>query len=168
MDTCLICGEDQDFKIYKGYNICTTCADIMEDVMGEYFLHVIRQSSHPKAHKGYFKYLSSSSQYISDYKKLTATSHKYTTDTSQRVADAVERSNSSSHKRYFERMQAVLDWLGNNPEFFHYYFKEYYTCPDCGASVFDTYEKHEIGEWIVISCSKCGTVIKKYFSPKRV
>jgi hypothetical protein len=38
----------------------------------------------------------------------------------------------------------------------------------CGASIFDSYDKQEVGDWLMITCEKCDTVIKKYFSPKFV
>jgi hypothetical protein len=33
----------------------------------------------------------------------------------------------------------------------------------CGASIFDNYDKQEVGDWLMITCEKCDTVIKKYF-----
>ncbi|MGP8322083.1 MAG: hypothetical protein ACT6FE_07150 [Methanosarcinaceae archaeon] len=167
METCVICGQEQDTKLYDAYNICTTCADIMEDVMGEYFIRTILHSK-PKAHGGYLKYLNNTTKYISDYKKLTVKSHNHTKDISRRAADAIGNSDMPSKQRYFERMQEVLDWLGKCPQFYHYYFKDYYLCPTCGASIFEKYSKDEVGDWVVVSCSNCSTVIKKYFSLKTV
>ena len=167
METCVICGQDQDSKLYDDYNICTSCADIMEDVMGEYFVRTIWHSE-PKEMSGYFKYLGNTTKYISDYKKLTQKSLHHTKDVSRRAAEAIENSDTPSKQRYFERMQMVVDWLGKCPEFYHYYFKDYYVCPTCGASIFEKYSKDEIGDWLVVSCSDCGIVIKKYFSPKIV
>ena len=167
MEKCVICGEDQDSQYYSGHNICTACADVMEDVMGEYFIRAIWRSE-PKEHGAYLKYLADTTQYISDYKKLTSNTGKYTKDISERAAHALEESETPSRQRYFERMQEVLQWLEENPQFYHYYFKEYYVCPECGASLFENYEKHEVGEWLVISCSNCGTGIKKYYSPNLV
>jgi translation initiation factor 2 beta subunit (eIF-2beta)/eIF-5 len=67
---------------------------------------------------------------------------------------------------YLERLHQI--WLEKCPEFYNYYFKEYYVCPNCGASIFDNYDKQEVGDWLMITCEKCDTVIKKYFSPKFV
>ncbi|WP_340818919.1 hypothetical protein [Methanolobus sp. WCC4] len=168
METCAICGELQDFKHFNEYNICTTCADIMEDVMGEYFLRTIWKSE-PKAHGAYLNYLNNTTKYISDYKKLSQKSDKHIKDISARVSGVLENgSDHPSRKRYFEHMQKVLDWLGSTPQFYHYYFKDYYVCPNCGASIFDKYARMDMGDWMVISCSECETVIKKYFSPKLV
>lgn len=167
MEKCVICGEDQDTQQYPGHNICTTCADIMEDVMGEYFIRTIWHSE-PKEHSGYLRYLENTTKYISDYKKLTSKSQKYTKDISERTAQALETSETPSKQRYFERMQKVLDWLEKTPQFYHYYFKEYYVCPECGASIFENYIKDEVGDWLVITCSRCGNAIKKYYSPKLV
>lgn len=166
METCLICGEVQDHKQYGNYNICTTCADVMEDVMGEFFLRTICNCSKPQSHETYFNYLNSTSKYISDYKKITSRSKKYERHISEKASDAIEKVEVPSKQRYFERMQIVVKWLEDNPAFYHYYFKKYYVCPVCGASIFERYAKEEIGDWIVISCSGCGELIKKYFAPK--
>jgi ribosomal protein L37AE/L43A len=167
MNTCLICGDMQDARHYAGYNICTACADVMEDIMGEYFVRTIWRSE-PKAHEGYLSYLDRTTRYISDYKKLTRKSGQYTMNVSSRIPDAMQsNSGHPSRQRYFEYMQKVLDWLAKTPEFYHYYFKEYYVCPSCGSSIFEKYVRHNIGEWLVVSCSNCDTVIKKYYSPKQ-
>ncbi|NPE31240.1 hypothetical protein HNV12_25445 [Methanococcoides sp. SA1] len=168
MEKCVICGDDQDFKQYEGYNICTSCADIMEDVMTEYFMKTVSDATKPKAHEGYLHYLDNTSRYVSDYKKIISKSHKYTVDVSERADDALHESKTPSKQRYFERMHEVLDWLEGTPQFYHYYFKEYYKCPSCNSSIFDKYESEEVGEWLVISCSNCGAMVKKYFSPKIV
>ena len=168
METCLICGELQDFKHYEGYNICTTCVDIMEDVMGEYLLRTIWKSE-PKAHSAYLNYLNSTTKYISDYKKISQKSNKHTKEVSARVSDVlVNGSDQPSKRRYFEHMQKVLEWLEKTPHFYHYYFKDYYVCPTCNASIFEKYTRRDVGDWMVVSCSECDTVIKKYFSPKSV
>ncbi|MBN2111016.1 MAG: hypothetical protein JW705_08045 [Methanosarcinaceae archaeon] len=167
METCVICGDLQDNRHYEGYNICTACADIMEDVMGEYFVRTIRRNI-PRAHEGYLKYLDNSTRYISDYKKITQKSQQHTRNVGSRVSEAIERKDHHPSKlRYFEHMQKVLDWLERTPQFYHYYFKEYYVCPTCGASIFEKYALYNHGDWLVISCSECGTVIKKYYSPKQ-
>ncbi|SFM15248.1 hypothetical protein [Methanolobus profundi] len=168
METCVICGELQDSRHYDGYNICTTCADIMEDVMGEYFLHTIWKSE-PRAHAAYLNYLNNTTGYASDYKKLSRGSDKYTNDISARVSDAlIKATDRSSNKRYIEHMQKVIEWLKATPHFYHSYFKEYYVCPGCDASIFDKYTRKDVGDWMVISCSECDSVIKKYFSPKSI
>lgn len=167
MDTCLICGNQQDARQYPGYDICTACADVMEDIMGEYFVRTIWKSE-PKAHIGYLNYLNSTTRYISDYKKLTQRSGQHTINVSGRVLNAVQNnSGHPSRMRYFVYMQKVLDWLVKTPYFYHYYFKEYYVCSTCGSSIFDKYVTSTIGEWLVVSCSNCDTVIKKYYAPKQ-
>jgi hypothetical protein len=140
----------------------------MEDVMGEYFLRTIWKRE-PKAHAAYLNYLNNTTKYISDYKKLAQKSDQHTKDVSARVNDALENGGGHpSKKRYFEHMQKVLDWLEATPHFYHYYFKDYYVCPECGASIFDKYTRRDVGDWMVISCSECDAVIKKYFSLKSV
>ncbi|MBP2030976.1 DNA-directed RNA polymerase subunit RPC12/RpoP [Methanohalophilus levihalophilus] len=168
METCVICGEPQDYQLYKGHNICTSCADVMEDIMGEYFLRTVADASKPQAHEEYFKYLSNTSKYISDYKKITSGSKKLVKEISERATNELEQADAPAKKRYFERMQLILDWLEENHAFYHYYFKDYYVCPTCGSSIFEEYSKEELGDWLLISCSKCGTDIKKYYSPKIV
>lgn len=168
MEICAICGELQDSRHYAEYNICTTCADIMEDVMGEYFLRTIWKSE-PKAHVAYINYLNNTTRYISDYKKLSKKSEKHTKDVISRVSDALENgSDHPSKRRYFEHMQKVLEWLEETPHFYHYYFKDYYVCPTCNASIFEKYTRRDVGDWMVVSCSECGTVIKKYCCLKSV
>ncbi|MDG6244802.1 MAG: hypothetical protein QCH31_10525 [Methanolobus sp.] len=168
METCIICGELQDFRHYEGYDICTACVDIMEDVMGAYFLRTIWKKE-PKAHAAYLNYLSNTTKYVSDYKKISQRSEKHTKDVSARVSNAMDvQGNDPSRRRYFERMQQVLEWLETTPHFYHYYFKDYYVCPTCGASIFDKYVRSDVGDWMVISCLECDSVIKKYFSPKSV
>lgn len=169
METCAICGELQDFKHFERYSICTTCADLMEDVMGEYFLRTIWKNE-PRAHAAYLNYLNNTTKYISDYKKLAQKSDRHIKDISARVSEVLEN-NSNDHpskKRYLEHMQKVVKWLETTPHFYHYYFKDYYVCPNCGASIFDKYTRADAGGWMVISCSECDSVIKKYFSPKMV
>jgi len=166
LEACVICGEPQDYQLYEGYNICTTCADVMEDVMGEYFLRTICDVSKPRAHEGYFKYLDNTSKYISDYRKITSGSKKHVREISERATSELEHTEAPAKKRYFERMQLILKWLEENHAFYHYYFKNYYVCPSCGSSIFDRYSKEELGDWLLISCSECGTEIKKYYSQK--
>ncbi len=167
METCIICKELQDFRQYDEYDICTTCADIMEDIMGEYLLRIIWKNE-PKAHAGYLNYLDSTTRYISDYKKLSQKTNKHIKDVSGRLINALENDeHHPSKRRYFEHMHKVIEWLETTPQFYHYYFKEYQICPECKASIFDKYVRRDMGDWMVISCSECGTVVKKYYSPKR-
>jgi hypothetical protein len=166
VDLCIICGEPQDYRIYEGYNICTACVDVMEDVMSEYFLRTICDCSKPKAHEEYFKYLDNTSRYISNYKKITGGSGKHVKGISEKATNKLEHSEIPTKKRYFERMQVVLRWLEENHSFYHYYFKNYYVCPSCDSSIFDCYSKEKLGDWLLISCSHCGAGIKKYYSPK--
>lgn len=136
--------------------------------MGEYFLHTIWKSE-PRAHVAYLNYLNNTTKYISDYKKLAKKSDQHTKDISARVSDVLENgSDQPSKRRYFEHMQKVLEWLEGTPHFYHFYFKDYYVCPECNSSIFDKYTRRDLGEWMVISCSECDTVIKKYFSPKSI
>lgn len=167
METCVICGQEQDSKLYDDYNICTSCADLMEDVMGDCFIRTIWHSE-PNEISGYLKYLDNTTKYISDYKKLTQKSQHYAKNFSRRAAEVIENSDIPSKQRYFEHMKMVVDWLLKCPEFYHYYFKDYYVCQTCGASIFEKYSKNEVGDWLEVSCSDCGIVIKKYFLPKIV
>lgn len=165
MDTCEICGGEQDSRYFKDYNICTACADIMEDVMGEYFIRTIWKRE-PKAHKAYLQYIDHTIKYISDYKKLTDKSGSHVKKVASRVQDALEANSSPLKQKYFEHMQMVIKWLETTPHFYHYYFKDYYVCPHCGASIFDKYVRTDLGDWMIVSCSECNTVIKKYYSPQ--
>ncbi|WP_292486107.1 hypothetical protein [Methanohalobium sp.] len=167
MENCTICGQEQDSKQYEAYNICTTCVDILEDVMTEYFLKTIYNNT-PKAYDNFLNYLYRTTRYISDYKRLTNNSVDYTNKIDARAKDALEHTTNPSKQRYFEHMHVVLEWLKNNPEFYHYYFKEYYVCPNCSASLFEKYTTNSIGEWFVITCSNCEALIKKFYSPKLV
>ncbi|MCD6145111.1 MAG: hypothetical protein J7J03_01750, partial [Methanosarcinales archaeon] len=64
---CIICHNELDSTHYEGYDICTECFDLMEDLMSEYFLRTI-------THKGtgvgemYSKYLKDSIKYVTDYR----------------------------------------------------------------------------------------------------
>ncbi|MGB3907071.1 MAG: hypothetical protein WBL02_01410 [Methanomethylovorans sp.] len=165
METCVICGNEQDSRTFKDYNICTTCADVMEDVMGEYLIRTIWKNE-PKAHKEYLQYLDHTTRYISDYKKLTNKSKSHTMQVSDRVQNALENKAVPLKQKYFTHMQMVLKWLEATPHFYHYYFKNYYVCPNCGSSIFEKYVRTDVGDWMVISCSECDTVIKKYYSPQ--
>jgi len=165
METCVICGELQDTKHFPKYNICTTCHDLLEDLMSEYFLRTIRHQG-SNVYQGYLRYLEKSSSYLTDYKKIKRDSNRQIQEVEERLRNELQ--SRGPNQRYLELMLTALDWLKATPEFYNYYFKEYYTCPTCGASIFDHFHKHEMGEWLMISCKLCGTVIKKYYSPKLV
>ena len=164
METCKICNGQQDSKHYIGYNICTECADLMEDLMSEYFLRTIGEGSETK--KGYLKYLESGKKYVSDYKKIREHSKRHIKHMEEHVLDEMQKGEEGGKQRYLERLLKTINWLENCPSFYNYYFKEYYVCPACGSSIFDHYDKQEVGDWLMITCGKCDTVIKKYFSPK--
>lgn len=165
METCKICKGDQDSKYYKGYNICTECADLMEDLMSEYFLRTISNGAEPK--KGYVKYLDNGKEFISNYQKIRQHSKRHIKHMEEHVQEEIKGAEGGK-QRYLERLLRTINWLERCPEFYNYYFREYYVCPSCGASIFDHYDKQEIGDWLMITCDKCDTVIKKYFSPKFV
>ena len=164
METCVICKGEQDSKHYKNYDICTECADLMEDLMSEYFLRTIGDCSETK--KGYLKYLESGKQYVSDYQKIRKHSKRHIKHMEEHVIDEIQKGAAGGKQRYLERLLQTINWLEKCPEFYNYYFKEYYVCPSCGSSIFDHYDKQSVGDWLMITCNKCDTVIKKYFSPK--
>jgi rubrerythrin len=163
METCVICHQPQDTKHFPNHNICTTCHDLLEDLMSEYFLRTIQKKGND-VYKGYQKYLENSSQYISDYKKIQRNSKQHFKQIDDRLRS--EMQSEGPKQRYFELMLDTLEWLKSTPEFYNYYFKEYYVCPTCGASIFDHFHKQVVGDWLIISCEKCDTVIKKFYSPK--
>ncbi|HML27056.1 MAG TPA: hypothetical protein PKC27_10270, partial [Methanomethylovorans sp.] len=117
MESCVICGGEQDSRHFKDYNICTTCADILEDVMGEYFIRTIWKRE-PKAHKAYLQYLDHTIKYISDYKKLTEKSESHIRQVSSRVQGALESNAAPLKQKYFAHMQMVLKWLETTPHFY--------------------------------------------------
>lgn len=166
METCKICKGEQDSKNYKGYNICTECADLMEDLMGEYFLRTLREGSNTKT--GYQKYLEHGKEYISDYQRIRKHSKRHIKHMEEHVHEEMQKGAEGGKQRYLERLRQTINWLEGCPEFYNYYFKEYYVCPNCGASIFEHYDKQDVGDWLMITCEKCDTVIKKYFSPKFV
>ncbi len=167
METCKICKGDQDSKNYEGYNICTECSDIMEDLMSEYFLRTLKyEGSNTKT--GYMKYLESGRQFISDYQRIRKHSKSHIKHMEEHVREEMQKKPEGGKQRYLERLLQTINWLERCPEFYNYYFKEYYVCPGCSASIFDHYNKQDVGDWLMITCSKCDTVIKKYFSPKFV
>jgi len=165
---CIICHGELDSTHYAGYDICTECFDLMEDLMSEYFLKTIM-------HKGtgvgglYSKYLTDSIEYATDYKRIRENSERHLRMVKDRLEAAIaDEGESGLRPRYLERMLLVLEWLQDNQTFYNYYFKEYYSCPTCGASIFEHFDKQMIGDWLIVTCSKCDTVIKKYFLPKQV
>ena len=146
---CIICHGELDSTHYEGYDICTECFDLMEDLMSEYFLKTItRKESGVK--EMYSQHLADSISYVTDYKRIRETAIK---------------GKAGPRQQYLERMLQVLEWLQNNPTFYNYYFKEYYSCPNCGASIFEHYDQQMVGDWLMITCSRCGNLIKKYFLP---
>ncbi|MFQ6120372.1 MAG: hypothetical protein ACE5KE_10860 [Methanosarcinales archaeon] len=168
MEKCIICGGEQDSRHYENYNICTECFDIMEDLMGEYFLRTIKYGK-PKARESYIRYIENSIQYVSDYIKIRRHSRRHVKYLEGRIKNALdEMKEDGSRQRYLERLLLTLNWLKEHPEFYNYYFKDYYVCPNCKVSIFEKYNSHKVGDWLMISCANCDTVIKKYFSPKLV
>lgn len=165
METCVICGQPQDMKHFPRYNICTTCHDLLEDLMSEYFLRTIRNKGKDE-HKEYLRYLENSNRYISDYKKIQRESKHHFKQVSEKLRNGLQ--TKGPNQKYLEMMLETLEWLKRNPGFYDYYFKEYYVCPDCNASIFHHFDKQDVGDWFLISCERCGTVIKKYYSPKLV
>ncbi|MEA1945172.1 MAG: hypothetical protein U9N07_07565 [Euryarchaeota archaeon] len=163
---CIICHNELDSTHYAGYDICTECFDLMEDLMSEYFLRTITRKG-TGVGEMYSKYLKDSIEYVTDYKRIREKSKRYFKDVKDRLETAVE-TEAGPRQRYLERMLLVLEWLQNNPTFYNYYFKEYYSCPTCGASIFEHYEKQMVGDWLMITCSRCDAVIKKYFLPGRI
>jgi len=115
----------------------------------------------------YSKYLKDTIGYVTDYKRIREKSKRYFRDVKERLEAAME-DEAGPEQRYLERMLSVLDWLQDNPTFYNYYFKEYYSCPNCGASIFEHFNRQMVGDWLMITCSKCDTLIKKYFLPKQV
>lgn len=166
METCRICKGQQDSKQYKGYNICTECADLMEDLMTEYFLRTIRSGSNTK--NSYLNYLQKGKQFISDYQRIREHSKRHIKHMEEHVLEEMQKGAEGGKQRYLERLLQAINWLERCPEFYNYYFREYYVCPNCGASIFDHYNKQDVGDWLMITCDKCSTVVKKYFSPKFV
>jgi hypothetical protein len=165
--TCAICDDVQDSKQYEGYNICTACVDIIEDIMTEYFINTFNNNK-SKDLSSFIGYLHRTDTPTSDYNKILDDSSSYTRRKSNRVITAMEYSKHASNKRYFENMHVVLEWLINNPDFYLYYFKDNYVCPNCSASLFEKYTTNSIGDWFVITCSNCDTLLKKCYSPKMV
>ncbi|MFP4654483.1 MAG: hypothetical protein ACLFMM_02210 [Methanohalobium sp.] len=163
--TCTICGDVQDSKQYESYNICTACADILEDIMTDYFINTFNNNK-SKDFDGFVSHLYLTGKPTSDYNNILEDSSSYTRRKSNRTITAMEYSEHSSKKRYFENMNVVLEWLKDNPEFYLYYLRNYYECPNCSSSLFNKFRTCEVGNWFVVSCSNCETLLKKYYSPK--
>ena len=165
---CDICGNEQDSKHFGNRNICTTCADILEDVMSEFFVKTIHHNK-PRTDRNFIKHLRSTTHYISKYSKIREESKTHINDIGDRVSTELKKDKDlDSVQRYFEYMKNTIDWLEKHPEFYSYYFKDYFVCNNCNESIFEKYSKEEIGDWLIISCSSCNNIIKKYFSPKKV
>lgn len=167
METCTICGDALDSRSFRGYDICTACADLMEDLMSEYFIRTVG-SKKDTARRGFARYLDSTTNFVSDYMKIRTHARSHARQISEKLAVELESATEGSRKRYVERLMRVLGWLENNPAFYNDYFKGYYVCPGCKASIFDHYTVKEDGDWLEITCGKCGTGIKRYFSPKHL
>jgi len=165
--TCLICDGIQDSKHFENYNICTMCFDIMEDVMSEYFLRTIRYSK-PTSEKSYSVYLDYNVKYASDYKKIREHTKRHLNNIETSAKHEIEQGAKGTRLKYFERFVKVIEWIRNTPEFYNYYFKDYYVCPECGTSIFKDFENDMVGDWMLISCGKCGNTIKKYYLPKSI
>jgi hypothetical protein len=169
-EKCDICSGDQDTKLFEKYNICTECADLMEDLMSEYFLKII--SHHAKnTRESYAKYLQEIKKHPSNYAKIkkdTTRHHRHMEEAIQKELNR-EHTDSKEHrlsrKRYLSRLLNNIHWLEKHPDFYYHYFEHYYTCPACGESLFDNYKAQQSGNWLVIQCGECETVVKKYFSP---
>ena len=167
MESCRICKGEQDTMNYTGYNICTECSDLMEDLMSEYFQRTIR-SGVSKSKKWYLKYVGSVQQFTSDYNRIRAHIKQHVKHMEEHVKEEMKKGAEGARRRYLERMLQAINWLSVSPEFYSYYFKDFFACKGCGASIFEHYDKQEVGNWFMIKCDECDTVIKKYFSPKFV
>ncbi len=113
METCKICKGEQDSKHYRGYNICTECADLMEDLMSEYFLRTMRDGSSPK--KGYLNYLESGKQYVSDYQKIRKNSKRHIKHMEEHVHEEMQKGAEGGKQRYLERLMQAINWLERCP-----------------------------------------------------
>jgi len=166
---CIICHGELDSTHYEGYDICTACFDLMEDLMSEYFIKTITRRGTGASGEMYSKYLKDTINYATDYKRIREKSKRYFRDVKERLETAMgTEGEAGPEQRYLERMISVLGWLQDNPTFYNYYFKEYYSCPNCGASIFEHFNQQMVGDWLMITCSQCDTLIKKYFLPKQV
>ncbi len=159
---CLICNGDQDTRNYEEYNICTSCSDLLEDLMSEYFLRTLKYES-TKNRKSYLKYLENTKKYTTNYQRI----RRHTQNQIKQLKEKIktELQTETPRQKYLQRLHQVLTWLEKNPEFYNHYFKKYEICPNCEASLFDHYHQEKKGDWLIITCTKCNTPIKKYFSP---
>ena len=165
--TCIICHGELDSTHYENYDICTECFDLMEDLMSEYFLKTITRKE-TGVSELYSKYLTDTIGYVTDYKRIREKSKRHIRDVKERLETAMDEGVAGPEQRYLERTLAVLEWLQANPTFYNYYFKEYYSCPSCGASIFEHFNQQMVGDWLMITCSRCDNLIKKYFLPKQI
>jgi len=163
-ELCCICGEELDQDHFTGYRICTACGDILEDIMMEYFVRVIARRP-PYPEKEYVDYIKRNIQYVSDHEKITQKAESHVSTMKRRVIDRLAKEKEEHRRKFFERSLQVLRFLKDNEPFYRKYFSDYYKCPNCGASLFENFEKEEMKDWWLISCSKCGTVVKRYFIP---
>ncbi|HEY9245915.1 MAG TPA: hypothetical protein VIO11_03620, partial [Candidatus Methanoperedens sp.] len=119
METCKICKGEQDSKYYKGYNICTECADLMEDLMSEYFLRTLRHES-PDTKTGYMRYLENGKQYVSDYQRIRKHSRRHIKHMEEHVQEEMKKGAEGGKLRYLERLLHTINWLERCPEFYNY------------------------------------------------
>lgn len=164
METCIICGGKQDTKLFEKYNICTECADLMEDIMSEYFFKIVSHTA-KNSKESYARYLQDIKKHPSNYTKIKKDTAKHHKHIEGDVKKELMKEHSASEQRYLTRLLNNIHWLEKNPEFYHYYFEQYYLCPNCGTSLFDNYKTEQTDNWLIIQCNECGTTVKKYFSP---
>src|SRR5659263_277415 len=106
METCKICKGDQDSKQYKGYNICTECADLSEDLIGEYVLRTISANAETK--KGYMKYLENGKEFISNYQKIRKHSNRHIKHMEEHVQEEMKDAEVGK-QRYLERLLQTIN-----------------------------------------------------------
>jgi translation initiation factor 2 beta subunit (eIF-2beta)/eIF-5 len=164
MEKCAICGGEQDTKLFEKYNICTECADLMEDLMSEYFLKIISHNA-KNSKESYAKYLQEIKKHPSNYAKIKKDTDKHHKHMEGDIKKELMKEHSSSEERYLTRLLDNIHWLEQNQDFYHQYFEQYYLCPSCSESLFDNYTAQQTGNWLIIKCGKCSTAVKKYFSP---
>ncbi|NJD51843.1 MAG: hypothetical protein FIB07_03150 [Candidatus Methanoperedens sp.] len=165
METCRICRGEQDTRYFKDFNICTECADLMEDLMSEYFKRTIKFLG-SDSKRWYNDYVETVQQSLSDYLRIRKNSKHHIRHMEEHVSEEMKKGTEGARRRYLERLLQTTKWLSGNPEFYSYYFKDFSTCKGCGSSMFDHYDKQDEGNWFMIKCDKCDTIIKKYFSPQ--
>ncbi|RLG26488.1 hypothetical protein DRN85_02880 [Methanosarcinales archaeon] len=161
---CVICGGEQDTRIYEGYDICTECADLMEDIMGEYFLKVVSQSA-KDSKGGYAMHLWDMKIHESDYIRIKQDIERHHRHIRESVMRELAGEDNESRRRYLTRLLADIEWLEENLDFYHHYFENHYLCPTCGGSLFRNYIVEENGDWFLIRCAGCDGIVKKYFLP---